>query len=148
MLARTGADKVSLVGHSQGGLLAFLVAQSPGLAGHIDRIVAIAPSLHGTTRVPEALPPAYCPACAQQAARSPFMQSLQAMKFNPPGVQAFILATRQDAVVTPVAAQFLDEPGVTNLLLQDAYPDIRATHSGLLHVPEAVALVRDFLGSP
>lgn len=146
--ARTGADKVTLIGHSQGGLLAFLVAATPALAGHIDRIVAVAPSLHGTTRVPATLPAAYCAACAQQAADSAFMRARQGIPLNPPGVSAFILATRQDAVVTPVAAQFLDEPGVTNQLLQDVYPTLRASHSGLMHVPEAVALIRDFLAAP
>lgn len=148
VLARTGADKVTLIGHSQGGLLAFLVAQSSALAGHIDRIVAVAPSLHGTTRVPASLPATYCAACAQQAADSTFMLSRRGTSLNPPGVRAFILATRQDVVVTPVQAQFLVEPGVTNLLLQDAYPAIRASHSGLMHVPEAVALIRDFLARP
>lgn len=145
VLARTGADKLSLVGHSQGGLLAFLVARAPELAGHVDRIVALAPSVHGTTRAPQSLPYNACPACLQQAAGSPFMQALRQQRLNQPGVHAFVLATRQDAVVTPVAGQFLDEPGVINLLLQDVYPDIRASHSGLPHVPEAVALVRDFL---
>lgn len=148
VLDRTGAGKVTLIGHSQGGLLAFLVAGMPALSGHIDRIVAVAPSLHGTTRVPAALPAAYCAACAQQAADSAFMLARRGIPLNPPGVRAFILATRQDAVVTPVAAQFLDEPGVTNQLLQDAHPALRASHSGLMHVPEAVALIRDFLAAP
>lgn len=148
VLTRTGADKVALIGHSQGGLLAFLVADAPTLAGHIDRIVAVAPSLHGTTRVPAGLPAAYCAACAQQAADSAFMRARRGMPLNPSGVRAYILATRQDAVVTPVTAQFLDEPGVTNQLLQDVYPAIRASHSGLMHVPEAVLLIRDFLAAP
>lgn len=148
VLARTGAAKVSLVGHSQGGLLALLVAGTPELAGRIDRIVAVAPSIRGTTRVPAALSPAYCPACAQQAAESPFMQSLRGTRMSSAGVRTLILATRQDVVVTPVEHQFLEEPDVTNKLLQDDYPSIRASHSGLMHVPQAIALVSAFLVLP
>lgn len=55
------------------------------------------------------------------------------------------MATVQDQVVTPVRQQFVDEPGVTNVMLQDLHPRVRASHSGLMHVPEAIALVRDFL---
>lgn len=148
VLARTGAEKISLVGHSQGGLLAFQLARSPAMSGHIDRIVAIAPSLHGTTRVPESLSLSSCQACVQQSDKSSFMRSFHQEKVNPLGVRALILATRQDVVVTPVERQFLDEPGVTNVLLQDLYPGVSASHSGLMHRPEAIALIRGFLDAP
>lgn len=148
VLARTGAAKVTLVGHSQGGLLAFLVAGAPELAGRVDRIVAIAPSIRGTTRVPASWPAGHCPACAQQAADSTFMQSLRDARMNPPGVRTLVLATRQDVVVTPVARQLLDEPDVTNKVLQDDYPSARASHSGLMHAPQAIALVSAFLSPP
>lgn len=148
VLARTGAAKVTLIGHSQGGLLAFKVARSAELSGRIDRLVALAPSLYGTTRVPAGMSMKHCPACAQQSDQSAFMQSFHQENVNPPGVRSLILATRQDLVVTPVQRQFADEPGVTNILLQDRYPDVMATHSGLLHVTETLTLVRTFLDQP
>ena len=148
VLTRTSAEKVTLIGHSQGGLLAFKVARSPALSGRIERVVALAPSLHGTTRVPASLSSTHCPACAQQSNQSAFMQSFHEEKVSPPGVRSLILATRQDLVVTPVESQFLHEPGVTNLLLQDRYPDAVATHSGLLHKTETIALVKNFLEQP
>ena len=148
VLARTGAAKVTLIGHSQGGLLAFKVARSPELSGRIDRLVALAPSLHGTTRVPADMSSRHCPACAQQSYQSEFMQSFHQDKVNPPGVRSLIVATRQDLVVTPVARQFLDEPGVTNILLQDLHPTVVATHSGMLHKTETIELVSAFLGQP
>ena len=49
VLQRTGAAKVSLVGHSQGGMLARYVARFRGKLGVIDDIVGLAPSSHGTT---------------------------------------------------------------------------------------------------
>ena len=148
VLARTGAAKVTLIGHSQGGLLAFKVARSPELSGRIDRLVALAPSLHGTTRVPADMSSRHCPACAQQSNQSEFMQSFHKNKVNPSGVRSLIVATRQDLVVTPVARQFLDEPGVTNILLQDLHPTVVATHSGMLHKTETIELVSAFLGQP
>ena len=148
VLARTGAEKVTLIGHSQGGLLAFKIARRPELLRRIDRLVALAPSLHGTTRVPAAMSSRHCPACAQQSDQSEFMQGFHKDRVNPFGVRSLIVATRQDVVVTPASRQFLDEPGVTNILLQDLHPKVVATHSGMLHKPETIELVSEFLSQP
>lgn len=145
VLERTGAARVSLVGHSQGGLLAFMVANEPALAGRVARLVAVAPSINGTDRVPADLALPHCPACMQQGRQSAFIQALQRQQRNPEGVQSLIVATANDRVVTPVGAQFLQEPGVRNLLLQDLHPGLRASHSGVMHTPELIAVVRDFL---
>ncbi|MCX7178322.1 MAG: hypothetical protein NTX56_05925 [Proteobacteria bacterium] len=138
----------STIGHSQGGLLAFMIARSAPLAGRIDRLVALAPSLNGTTRVPAGMSMKHCPACSQQSDQSEFIQSFRKDNVNPSGVRALIVATRQDLVVTPVSRQFLDEPDVTNILLQDLHPTVVATHSGMLHKPETIELVRAFLSQP
>ncbi|MDP3270303.1 MAG: alpha/beta fold hydrolase [Limnobacter sp.] len=145
VLQQTGSEKVSVIGHSQGGLLAFLASNTPELANRVDRIVAVAPSLRGTDRVPPKVSSAHCPACTQLGSESEFMKNLRNGKLNPSGLRALVLATKDDLVVTPVESQFLDEPGVSNVYLQDEYPRLRATHSGLLHVPEAVELIKNFL---
>lgn len=145
VLQETGSEKVSVVGHSQGGLLAFLASDNPKLAGKIDRVVAVAPSLRGTDRIPAKASSAHCPACVQLGSESNFMKDLKQKRLNPNGLRALVLATKDDLVVTPVESQFVDEPGVTNLYLQDEFPKLRASHSGLLHVPQAAALIRDFL---
>src|SRR3954462_6752210 len=49
VMTRTGATKVSLVGHSQGGMLGRYVARFRGKLDVIDDIVGLAPSSHGTT---------------------------------------------------------------------------------------------------
>ena len=45
----TGAAKVSLVGHSQGGLMPRYFIKYLGGAGIVDDLVGLAPSNHGTT---------------------------------------------------------------------------------------------------
>jgi len=50
--------------------------------------------------------------------------------------------------VTPFEKQFVKEPGVTNVLLQYVYPDVKASHSGLMHVSEAIKLIHEFFEAP
>lgn len=49
VLAETGAAKVDLVGHSEGGFQSLYVTKTQGIANQIGRVVAIAPPTHGTT---------------------------------------------------------------------------------------------------
>ena len=69
-------------------------------------------------------------------------------KVSPTEIPALILATRQDLVVTPFEKQFVKEPDVTNVLLQYVYPDVKASHSGLMHVSEAIKLIHEFFEAP
>src|SRR3954471_18164218 len=74
VLAATGARKVSLVGHSQGGMMPRYYIKFLGGATVVDDLVGLAPSNHGTTN-----PGAFvagttiCEACAQQMAGSDFL---------------------------------------------------------------------------
>ena len=49
VLAATGAAKVDLVGHSQGGMMPRYYLKFLGGAALVNRLVALAPSNHGTT---------------------------------------------------------------------------------------------------
>src|SRR6201989_451629 len=49
VLAATGARKVSLVGHSQGGMMPRWYIKFDGGAAKVDDLVGLAPSNHGTT---------------------------------------------------------------------------------------------------
>src|SRR3954462_5166617 len=69
VLTRTGATKVSLVGHSQGGMLGRYVAKFRGKLGVLADCAAPAPRSHGTTNpLAPPLGGLGCPACAEQAA--------------------------------------------------------------------------------
>ena len=49
MLAATGAAKVSMVGHSQGGMMPRYYIKFLGGASKVDDLVGLSPSNHGTS---------------------------------------------------------------------------------------------------
>jgi triacylglycerol esterase/lipase EstA (alpha/beta hydrolase family) len=134
VLARSGASEVDLVGHSQGGLMPrYYLKHHPGAADKVNAFVAIAPSTNGTTllgltRLLDLFPgldraiAEAAPALSQQVAGSDFLRELNAGGYTVPGVTYTVIATRYDEVVTPYRSQFIEEPGVRNVLLQDLCP--------------------------
>src|SRR5918998_3475973 len=147
VLARTGAAQVSLVGHSQGGMLGRYVAKFRSKLAVIDDIVGLAPSSHETT---SPLAPGVaglgCPACAEQQAGSPFMQRLNAPPEAPPPPSYTVISTRYDEVVTPYRSQALE--GATNVVLQDRCPEDVVEHVGIVYDPVALRWTLDALGRP
>jgi pimeloyl-ACP methyl ester carboxylesterase len=136
VMQRTGATKVSLVGHSQGGMLGRYVARYRGKLGVIDDIVGLAPSSHGTKN-PLAPPLGIvCPACREQAAGSAFMQKLNAGVEAPPPPSYTVISTRYDEVVTPYKSQALE--GATNVVLQQRCREDVTDHVGIIYDPIAL----------
>ena len=120
--ATTGAAKVSMIGHSQGGMLARYVTVRRGLLGVVDDVVGLAPSSHGTTN-PLAGPAGVfgCTACAQQKAGSAFMRKVNQPPPEAPGPTWYTtVTTSHDEVVTPYRSQALAGDRATNLILQDS----------------------------
>lgn len=131
VLKATGAEKVDIVGHSQGGMMPRYYLKSLGGARKVNQLVALAPSNHGTTmeglialarQFPgaEELIKLVPPACQEQIAGSDFLTRLNDGGETVADVQYTVIATRYDEVVTPHTSSFLAEaPNVRNLLLQD-----------------------------
>jgi triacylglycerol esterase/lipase EstA (alpha/beta hydrolase family) len=130
VLAATGASRVDIVGHSQGGMLPRYYLRFLGGAGKVGVLVGITPISHGTTLAglgtllasdpaTSSLIASPCPACADDIAGSPFMQKLNAGGDTVAGVHYTVIGTRYDDVVTPSESVFLKGPRVTNILLQD-----------------------------
>jgi triacylglycerol lipase len=138
--ATTGAAKVSLLGHSQGGMLSRYVAIRRGRIDVIDDIVGFAPSSHGTTS-PLAGPAGLfgCTACAEQQAGSAFMRKVNEPPPEAPGPAWYtVLSSKYDEVVTPYQSQALAGDRVTNVVLQDKCPADPFEH--VLIAGEPVAL--------
>jgi triacylglycerol esterase/lipase EstA (alpha/beta hydrolase family) len=130
VLAATGANKVDLVGHSQGGMMPRYYIKFLGGASKVNTLVGLAPSNHGTTLdglftlasyFPggSSLAGANCPACQEQEAGSPFITNLNAGGETASGVNYTVIESDNDEVVTPYTSAFLaPAPNVTNILLQ------------------------------
>jgi triacylglycerol esterase/lipase EstA (alpha/beta hydrolase family) len=130
VLAATGATKVDLVGHSQGGMMPRYYIKNLGGASTVNTLVGLAPSNHGTTldglfTLASYFPGANaaltdCPACAEQEAGSSFITNLNAGGETAPGVNYTVIESDNDEVVTPYTSAFLaPAPNVTNILLQN-----------------------------
>lgn len=133
VLAATGAEEVDIVGHSQGGMMPRHYLKFLGGAEKVNALVGIAPSNHGTdllglTRLLDLFPGAadlldtHTPALRDQVAGSDFLRRLGEGGDTVPGVAYTVIATRYDQIVTPWRTQFLDGPGVRNILIQDVCP--------------------------
>ncbi|HWE10856.1 MAG TPA: alpha/beta fold hydrolase [Solirubrobacteraceae bacterium] len=128
VLNATGASRVDIVGHSQGGMMPRYYMKFLGGAAKVHTLVGLAPSNHGTTldglfTLAGLIPGANaalvdCPACAQQEGGSPFMIKLNSGGDTVSGVRYTVIESANDEVVTPYTSAFLTGPGVTNITLQ------------------------------
>jgi triacylglycerol esterase/lipase EstA (alpha/beta hydrolase family) len=128
VLAATGASRVDLVGHSQGGMMPRYYLKFLGGAKKVRTLVGLSPSNHGTTvdglfTLASFVPGAtgffgLCTACEEQAAGSSFLAKLNAGADTVRGVHYTVIQTANDTVVTPYTSAFLSGSNVTNVLLQ------------------------------
>ncbi len=135
VLAATGADRVSLVGHSQGGMMPRYYIKYLGGDLLVDDLVGIAPSNHGTSLLGRgesllaALVGGICRSCQQQAAGSAFLTDLNRGDETPGPVSYTQITTRYDEVVVPHTSGYLTEgPASTNLTVQDLCPHVYNEH--------------------
>ncbi|MGZ4227216.1 MAG: esterase/lipase family protein, partial [Solirubrobacteraceae bacterium] len=152
VLTATGAGKVDIVGHSQGGMMPRYYLRFLGGAAKVATLVGLAPSNHGTTldglftlssHIPgsnAAL--ADCPACAEQEAGSPFMDKLNAGGDTQVAVHYTVIESANDEVVTPYTSAFLASPNVTDITLQRQCPLDQGEHLSMAydHIADADVL--------
>jgi triacylglycerol esterase/lipase EstA (alpha/beta hydrolase family) len=146
VLAQTGAAKVDVVGHSQGGMMPRHFVKFLGGAAVVDDLVGLAPSNHGTAN-PLAGPAGFaCPACRQQVTGSDFLRRLNSGDESPGAVSYTQVVTRFDEVVIPYTSGFLaPDARVTNLTLQDKCPADFAEHLGIIYDPVAIRIAKHAL---
>ena len=152
VLDATGAAKVSMVGHSQGGMMPRYYIKFLGGADVVDDLVGLSPSNHGTSVTGAGSADGsdstggFCPACSQQAAGSAFLTKLNKGDETPGHVSYTQISTRYDEVVVPYTSAFLAEgPRTTNLTIQDACPGDVAEHVFIPMSTTAIAYVLDAL---
>jgi triacylglycerol lipase len=149
VLARTHAQRVAIVGHSEGGLMPRYYIRFLGGAKKVSDLIGLAPSNHGTEN-PLALGGAAlgCTACAEQLAfGSPFLDKLNAGDEAPGPVDYTTIQTGLDQVVLPYTSAFLRGPAsrVTNITVQQACSGDLAGHLDVPTDPVAVQWVANAL---
>ncbi|HTU04987.1 MAG TPA: alpha/beta fold hydrolase [Trebonia sp.] len=153
VLAATGASKVDLVGHSQGGMMPRYYINFLGGAATVNTLVGLAPSNYGTTidgittlasllgagSLINAGLSASCEACVEQEQGSAFLAHLNATP-TVPGVRYTVIESNGDEVVTPYTNAFLPAaPNVTNILVNAQCPLDRSDHLEIAADPVALA---------
>lgn len=152
VLAATGAGKVDLVGHSQGGMMPRYYLKFLGGAPKVAALVGLAPSNHGTTvdglaalpGVPELLAAGLGPSVTDQIAGSAFLTALNAGGDTVAGVRYTVIESGYDEVVTPYQSAFLTGPEVTNITLQRQCPLDASDH---LAISFDASALRDVLNA-
>lgn len=150
VLRLTGARKVDIVGHSQGGMMPRYYIKFLGGA-KVDDLVALTPSNHGTKN-PGAFATGLlgCVACRQQMWGSPFLRRLNSGDETPGGVSYTVITTRYDDVVVPYTSAFLKGPAsrVSNITIQDYYPLDTSDHLLIPYDERAYTFIFDALSHP
>lgn len=149
VLAATGADKVDLVGHSEGAIMPRWYLKFLGGTAKVDHFVGWAGPNHGTniwgiTELRPLIPGwdgylgSSCGSCPQFMPGSDFITKLNAGDETPGKVHYTVIVTKYDELVTPYSTSFLE--GATNIVLQDVDPANFAGHSSMAADPTTFAL--------
>lgn len=154
----TGAQKVDLLGHSEGTLMPQHYLKFLGGAPKVQRYVALTPlyegtSLHGTSEVLDRLATevpvggqvvdAACGACRQFFPGSEFMNKVSEGGSAVPGIEYTTIMTKFDELVTPYTSGFLE--GANNIVIQDECPQDFSEHLSLATDANAAQFVLNAL---
>jgi triacylglycerol lipase len=147
VLARTHAKKVSIVGHSQGGMMPRYYIKFLGGAGKVEDLIGLSPSNHGTlnpTIVASGVP---CAACSEQLWGSTFLTKLDRGSETPGPVDYTVVQTVDDLTLVPYNSAFLNGPSsrVTNIAIQNTCPMDFVTHLGIASDPVALQWIENAL---
>jgi len=146
VLDATGAEKVDLVGHSEGTLMPQYWLQFLGGAAKTDDYVAVTPLYDGTLARPlptkdlaaalgvrepaAAVAGLACGSCPQFISGSPYLERMHRAGTKVDGVTYTTVMTRYDQLVVPYTSGRLD--GATNIVVQDGCPVDLSDHLSII----------------
>ena len=136
VLAVEGADKVSLVGHSMGGLIARHYLKMGGGADRVARLCCLGTPHHGTWT---ALTAPILAGTRQILPGSAFLEELNDPARDHGGVPILNVWSKWDGIVLPSESAVLEAPGVENRALP------YAGHWGLLVSRKAYGWIKEAL---
>lgn len=146
---KTNADKVDIVGHSEGAMQSLYVPKfEDGISEIVERIVAIAPPTHGTSfgglynlayilgdasreLIGGILDIVGCGACNDLGNGGDAVARLNdGDPIVQPANKVTIITSKFDELVTPPETSFVREEGVNNFYVQDFCPNDPVGHIG------------------
>ncbi|MFC9968425.1 esterase/lipase family protein [Nocardia ignorata] len=162
VLARTGAERVDLVAHSQGNIVGNYYLKRLGGGEKVGTLVGIAPPWLGTNAfgagdiahfsralgagpVFDAATGSLCQACAQMFSGSPFMTALNADGVYDPRVTYVNIVTVLDELVVPHTSGLVPGPNATSVLVQDGCAQDWSEHMAIAGSPRAAGHVLNAL---
>lgn len=150
--ARTGAEKVDVVGYSEGGMVPFYLINE--LGGHTDihTFVVVASPMRGMSfygmlewlaKVPggRALMNATVPAAADGVKNSGYMREIARNGLTRPGVNYVTISSRNDRVVALSESMLPPGPNVTNVVVQDHCPAADVFHGRVPYDDTVIGLI-------
>ena len=159
VLAATGATKVDLVGHSQGGgALPRAYIKWFGGDQKVDQLIGLTPNNHGTTlggmlnlvnwlrqEIPTLDGKVFLSTnqtgLMQQLVGSKFFNQLNDGIEVYPNIDYTVITTKLDTVVTPYTSEFLEGSNVNNVVIQDVCPADAHRHQNMTYSDVALQLV-------
>ena len=147
VLAATGANRVDLVGHSQGGLVARYYVKYLGGSGEVDSLITLGTPNHGTAlaNLGNVLGiDGFCASCEQMAIGSAFLSDLNAGDDTIGSVDYTNIYTAFDELVFPASTARLPD-GATDVRLQSTCWLRVVGHLGLIADGAVYDGVRDAL---
>jgi triacylglycerol lipase len=150
VLPDSGASKVDIVGHSQGGLMPRDYINHSGGNATVNELVGLSSSNHGTQN-PLAPFSVGCVACRQQVYNSDYIRYVNSPTETKSPVDYTVIETRYDDVVIPYTSAFLkadDGTQVTNVTLQDKCPGNVDDHLATPYDPVVFQWVTNALNDP
>lgn len=147
--AATGAARVDLVAHSEGGLVSRYYLKYLGGTGSVGRLVTLGSPHYGTyvADIAKFLGFGDCigiVACQQMAIGSAFLNDLNAGDDTPGTVRYTTVRTLQDELVRPTQNATLAD-GATNVLVQTPCPLRIVGHLGLVLDGTTYTVIQDAL---
>lgn len=159
VLKRTGAEKVDIVGHSEGSLMPSWYVRFLGGAKHVDDYVGMTTLWRGTNSaglstinrlgVALGLNPAlrqsidrFCSSCRQFLKGSRFLQRLNERGMTAKRVDYTNIVTKRDELVVPYTSGLLPKaPNVTNVVLQNYCRTDQAEHLSVFADPVTAGFI-------
>jgi triacylglycerol esterase/lipase EstA (alpha/beta hydrolase family) len=167
VLAATGAQKVDLVGHSEGTFMPEYWLKFLGGAAKVSRYVAMTPLYQGTNVAAAAtfrdlgapygfsqlvigLESQLCGSCAEFLAGSDMVKMINSGPGGAavPGVTYTTIPTRYDELVVPYTSGILNAPNATNHVVQDVCPNDIDEHAAEAFDPVVAQIVLNALDPP